>query len=121
MGLTQKALADLCGISEQQIFRYENAKSDPTTKFLAVIAQQLGVSMDYLVGLSDYPNGSFGEMLRAEQHRWLDMYDSEDWLSALAMILERLREKLQASSGELEPNKVHIPADKSPVSKTNKH
>lgn len=54
-GYTHEELAELLGIGTTQIWRYENEKTDPSTKILGRIAKVFGVSTDYLLGLSDDP------------------------------------------------------------------
>lgn len=52
-GVLQRDLALKCGFNIFQISRYETAKSEPSATNLAIIAHHLGVSTDYLVGLTD--------------------------------------------------------------------
>lgn len=51
--LTQKDLAEACGFPYQVINRVEQGRQDLYTHRLAVIAKHLGVSADYLLGLSE--------------------------------------------------------------------
>ena len=51
--LTQKQLADACGIPSQVISGIERGAQDVHAQRFAVLAQALGVSTDYLLGLSD--------------------------------------------------------------------
>lgn len=55
-GYSRRELAEKIGIADTQIFRYETEKNDATGEMLAKMAQFFGVSVDYLLGLSDYPN-----------------------------------------------------------------
>jgi transcriptional regulator with XRE-family HTH domain len=91
-GLTQRELAHLCGMNEHQVFRYENGKSDPSATYLGLIAHELGVSTDYLLGLSDYPNGQFGETLQPDQRRLLKAYESGDSATIMELVSARLRQ-----------------------------
>lgn len=54
-GHSQESLAEMVGIGNRQIWRYENGKTEPDGEVLAKIAQALNVSADYLLGLSDDP------------------------------------------------------------------
>jgi transcriptional regulator with XRE-family HTH domain len=49
--LTQKALAELCGFPYQIISRVERGEQDLYAQRLAIIAKELGVTADYLLGL----------------------------------------------------------------------
>lgn len=51
-GLSQKELAQRCGFPYQVINRIEKGHQDLYTRRLTLIALHLGVSTDYLVGLS---------------------------------------------------------------------
>ena len=49
-GISQKALADAIGVSQQSINKYENHNIEPDIQTLCKIADYFGVSVDYLVG-----------------------------------------------------------------------
>jgi transcriptional regulator with XRE-family HTH domain len=52
---TQEQLAEMLGVGVLQIYRYESGKNTPSGEIVAKIAQILGVSTDYLLGLTDDP------------------------------------------------------------------
>lgn len=52
-GQKQKQLADLLGVSQMQISRYESGKQEPDIKALIKLANYYGVTIDYLVGRDD--------------------------------------------------------------------
>lgn len=54
-GRTQKELAEEIGVTPQMISQYVNGKSHPSFSLLTSMARKLGVSTDYLLGLSDCP------------------------------------------------------------------
>ena len=54
-GLTQKELAKECGFPYQVINRVEQGHQDVYAQRLALIADTLGVSTDYLLGLTEEP------------------------------------------------------------------
>jgi transcriptional regulator with XRE-family HTH domain len=57
-GYTQDDVAKAIGINKNQIYRYENDQSSPNADVLGGLADFLGVSADYLLGLTDSPNAS---------------------------------------------------------------
>ena len=57
LDISQHELARLCGLSINQISRYELGVREPTSISLVKIARALNVSMDYLAGLTDERNG----------------------------------------------------------------
>lgn len=54
-GHTQESLAELLGIGNRQIWRYENGETEPDGEMIARIARALDITTDYLLGLSDDP------------------------------------------------------------------
>lgn len=52
--LTQRDMAEKIGITQPSYIRYENGKSEPTLENLVRIAEILDVSIDYLLGKSDF-------------------------------------------------------------------
>lgn len=53
-GFTQKQLAQTLGINSVTYLHYEKEQREPPLSLLADIAKFYGVSVDYLLGLSDY-------------------------------------------------------------------
>lgn len=61
-GISQKALAEAIGVSQQSINKYENHNIEPDIATLSRIADYFHVSIDYLVGRTDCPRlTSFSE------------------------------------------------------------
>lgn len=86
-GLSQKDLADRVGVSDQQVYRYENERSDPTAEVLSRLARELEVSMDYLAGLVDQPTAKLREEeLSPEERELIAAYRRGDWRLALRLI-----------------------------------
>lgn len=54
-GLSQKELANRMGLKPSTVSGYESNESDPKSDGLAKIATICGVTVDYLLGLSDEP------------------------------------------------------------------
>ena len=53
-GLTQKELATLLHLNSVTYLRYEKAQRQPPLEVLADMAAFFGVTVDYLLGLTDY-------------------------------------------------------------------
>ena len=51
MGLNQKTLADLLGVSPSRISEYFSGKSEPTLKVARTISQKLGISPNIVLGV----------------------------------------------------------------------
>ncbi len=51
MGLTQKDLADRVGVTAQAVSKWERGSSCPDISILDEVAQSLGVSVSYLLGV----------------------------------------------------------------------
>lgn len=54
--LTQSDVAKEFGISQQAYAKWENAKANPTQSVITKLANFYNVSIDYLMGKSDYKN-----------------------------------------------------------------
>ena len=52
-GLSQKKVADLLGIPQQQYSRYENGKFDIPVRYVITLCKFYGISSDWLLGLKD--------------------------------------------------------------------
>jgi transcriptional regulator with XRE-family HTH domain len=60
-GYTQEELAALLNLGQRQIPRYESGETDPSADIIARMARALGVTADYLLGLTDEPSGHLAE------------------------------------------------------------
>lgn len=52
-GLPCATLSELCGLYEHAFRRYERGEAIPSAEVLCIIADEFGVSMDYLWGRSE--------------------------------------------------------------------
>src|SRR5579864_8476293 len=73
-GLSQRELARRCGFSIALIGKYETGASDPSGHFIRLLAEQLEVSADYLLGMTDDPRGHYGDGLDLSERELLDTY-----------------------------------------------
>lgn len=60
-GLTQEELAKALNITRSALSLYEIGKRDPDTETLKKMAEYFGVSIDYLLGRTNLPNGFIPE------------------------------------------------------------
>ena len=56
MGISQQALADAIGMSQQSINQYENHRIEPDIHTLAQLADYFNTSIDFFVGHTDIRN-----------------------------------------------------------------
>lgn len=54
-GLSQIELGNRLGVTQQSVFAWEHGKTSPQIQTAITLAQMYGVSLDYLLGLSDDP------------------------------------------------------------------
>lgn len=52
-GLSQQQLADIIGVSQQSIYKYEKQNVEPELSMLISMADYFETSVDYLIGHSD--------------------------------------------------------------------
>ena len=90
-GLGQRELARSCGISSNQMNRYEQGVSDPTSRLLIIIADELGVTTDYLLGRSDDPRFFAPDSLREDERKLLDAYTVGDMTTLVKLASDRVR------------------------------
>lgn len=87
LGLSQEALAEIVGVSQRQISKYETGQSDLSAETLNSLADALDTTADYLLGRIEKPE----RPLRGE-------YDLDDVEREAVMILRsrpvRERQKL---------------------------
>lgn len=90
-GWSQRELARRCGVSDAQINKYESGQTDPSSTYLKLIAEQLNVSTDYLLGVTDDPQGHYGDgQLSDDEHAMLQIYRREGWPGVFRFGAERL-------------------------------
>lgn len=56
--LKRCVLSQLCGLNYNAVKRYETGAAKPTTDALIALADFFDVSVDYLLGRTDYPKKS---------------------------------------------------------------
>lgn len=54
-GMTMKQLGSIVGVSEAAISHYETGRREPDPNMLGLLANALGVTVDYLMGRDDVP------------------------------------------------------------------
>ena len=52
-GLSQKQVAELLGVPQQQYSRYENGKFDIPVRYVITLCKFYGISSDWLLGLKE--------------------------------------------------------------------
>lgn len=70
-GKTQEDLALALGVEVGLISKYETNKNDPSPYMLVRLAEQLDVSIDYLLGLVNEPRAILSEQELTDQERFL--------------------------------------------------
>jgi transcriptional regulator with XRE-family HTH domain len=90
-GFTQQELSRLCGFGVTQISRYERGLQGPTLAGLAKIARILGISIDYLAGVTDDPHGNLtGNDLTGYEREVLETYRRDGWRGIAQLGLDKL-------------------------------
>ena len=57
MKMTQSQVGELLGVPQTSVFRYENGTHTPTAEGLLRYADYFDVSLDYIFGRTDKPEG----------------------------------------------------------------
>jgi len=86
-------LSQLCGFGLNQVATYETGERDPSATYLAILADQLGTSTDYLLGRSDTPHLIFSKGdLKDEERKLLEAFRREGWAGVAHLLAEHVRE-----------------------------
>jgi transcriptional regulator with XRE-family HTH domain len=85
--LSQADLAEMVGLGMQQIYRYENGKTQPDGDVVARIAQALEVSTDFLLGLTDSPTPYIQADLTEHERRALNAWRKGEKYEAIKEII----------------------------------
>lgn len=51
--ISRKVLSELCGLNTDAVRRYERGEAEPTISSVVALADELGVSVDYLLGRTE--------------------------------------------------------------------
>jgi len=88
--LTQEGLAEVIGVSTQQVYRWEVGKNDPTGDMIVKMAMLFEVSSDYLLGLSDdpLPYSSRGDLTEA-QRKLLISWENGEFMKMIMQLSEQ--------------------------------
>ena len=95
LGLSQAKMATHIGMTQATVNRYEKALTEPPSKILLFYADYFDVSMDYIYGRTDKPQGALYEYHpkieenNAELRQFIDMCFDPD-----SPIRDRLKETL---------------------------
>ena len=57
MNYSQMKFADIFGIGQSSVVRYEKGEASPSLELLVKIADYFDVSLDYILGRTDVPQG----------------------------------------------------------------
>lgn len=87
-GISQKALAEAIGVSQQSINKYENHNIEPDITTLSRIADYFHVSIDHLVGRTSCP--------RLPASEWEDRLEEDVLLCRYRALSEKQRKAIQA-------------------------
>lgn len=75
--ISQKALAELLGVTQSAINRYENNESEPAFRIMLWYADYFNVSMDYLFCRTDKPQGKLYHFETSSMRE--KMKDKREW------------------------------------------
>lgn len=51
--ISRKVLSELCGLNPDAVRRFERGEAEPTISSVVALADELGVSVDYLLGRTE--------------------------------------------------------------------
>ena len=86
-GHSQSSFAEVIGTTQKQVWRYEEGETDPDGDRVAIIAQALGISSDYLLGLSDDPLPPNNNAVNERERAILSALRRDDPMEAIRLIV----------------------------------
>jgi len=90
-GWSQRELSRLCGLALSTIHTYERGEVDPSAKHLIKIAETLGVSADYLLGLIDEPTAHFGSTeIDDDERAVIQALRRDGWRGVMRVAIDRM-------------------------------
>ena len=93
-GWSQRELARRCGFTPSLLRKYETGESDPSSTYLKAIADQFGVSTDYLLGRSDDIDGKVIRVeLTLEEQQILDAFRRDQWRGIMRLLENHIQNK----------------------------
>lgn len=102
--LSQEELANILGVSQQTISKYENGSREAGYDMLSKMAKLFNVSIDYLLGLTSFPGTKeivHGEQLTKDEKKLIDTYRTLDSDEKQVVLGKAIDLKLNSAS----PNK----------------
>lgn len=92
MKISQRELADMLDVSQNQISKYETGKAEPSTETLVKLCRTFNTTADYLLGLSERPKRSFTQDLPELEYEVLRRIHGRDeaFLQKLIAVLDIL-------------------------------
>ncbi len=92
-GWSQREFGRRCGLAPSAITRYESGTTDLSTTHLAIMADVLEVSTDYLLGRSDDPNGqaiTITHELTDDELELIALYRKDGWRGLIREGVDRV-------------------------------
>lgn len=86
-------------MADTQVNRYEKGMVDPSATYLKLMAETLGVSTDYLLGLTDSPVGKVIVDLDVLQQRMVEAMAAHDMIA----IMDTLTQYVRREHGDAAP------------------
>ena len=116
--INQQELADMLGMTQPQIARWENGSTEPQVEAVVRIAKALSCTTDWLLGLSDdaQSHAKLRE-LNFDEQRLIELYRQQKLPEIISRLVNELaaRANTQADLVVDSPDKPDIPTqDKSP-------
>ncbi|MDE6031319.1 MAG: helix-turn-helix transcriptional regulator [Oscillospiraceae bacterium] len=107
-GYSQKRLAEILGITQQAVCKYENMSVEPDIQTLIMLADLFGVTVDYLIGRSDIQeSGVTKVILTNDELRHLTLWRTVpiQFRRSMDMLLEKYELKPVIRTDPLEAKK----------------
>ena len=91
LGVGQRQLGRICGFGANQINRYESGEQEPSAAAFRILVGILGVSVDYLMGLTDEPTGHTAATdLTYQERQLVEAFRRDSWEGVIRLIAAQI-------------------------------
>lgn len=103
LNLTQEELGKICGVTKFTISLYESDKSTPSDEIKKIMTEKFEVSMDYLMGITNYINNNFDFMVKENDINKEYLVNTFTADQLIEFALEKYKTKCEKEGKEFNP------------------
>ncbi len=93
-GWSQRELGRISGAGQTMVTKYERGENEPSGTAVRLLAEALGVSADYLLGMTDDPRPKIVDdaNMSEDERAVLEAFRRESWRGLVRLVADRMPE-----------------------------